>query len=521
MTILEVSDVSKSFGGAVALRGVSLSLEPGEIHGLVGQNGSGKSTLVKVLAGVHAPDTGTLAVRGSLVPLPMHAGTAQRLGLCFVHQDLGLVPEMSVVENLRLVHYARTGSAFVSWGKERRRTIATLRRFGTELDPDLLVRELPLAQRAYLAIVRALSQLEEIERSSDEGGAVLVLDEPTVSLPASGKEMLFEAVHRAADRGHSIIFISHYLEDVLALVHRLTVLRDGRVVEVRRAAEVTVDRLITTITGRGLAGVPPRQAGPVDHPAGPATAADGEIAVSDLRGGGLTGVRLRVRPGEIVGLTGLLGSGYETVPRLVFGAQRADGGSLTLAGRTYPLARMRPDRALRAGIAYVPADRTREGVILGWETWENLSLLALGRGRKAFFIRRRRLLTDSQELMRRYSINPDDPRLPGRALSGGNQQKMLLAKWLRTSPVLILLNEPTQGVDVGARAHIFRLLRQAASDGAAVVCASGDQAEVAGLCDRALVFGGGAVRYEVRSPDLTKDNLVERSYSAASKGGVI
>lgn len=518
--MLEVADVSKSFGGTAALRGVSLSLEPGEIHGLVGQNGSGKSTLVKVLAGVNQPDTGTLAVRGHLVPLPMHPGTAQRLGLCFVHQDLGLVPEMSVVENLRLEHYARTGSAFVSWGKERRRAIATLRQFGTELDPNLLVRELPMAQRAYLAIARALSQLGETERSSNEGAAVLVLDEPTVSLPASGKELLFEAVRRAANRGNSVIFISHYLEDVLALVHRLTVLRDGRVVGVHRAAEVTADYLITAITGGGLAAVAPHQAGPVDRPAEPTTATDEEIVVSDLQGGVLTGVRLRVRPGEIVGLTGLLGSGYETVPKLVFGAQRADGGSLTLAGRIYPLARMRPDRALRAGIAYVPADRTREGVILGLEAWENLSLLALRRGREALFIGRRRLLADSEDLMRRYTIHPRDPRLPARALSGGNQQKVLLAKWLRTNPVLILLNEPTQGVDIGARAYIFRLLREAADNGAAVVCASGDQAEVAELCDRALVFGGGSVQYEVRRPDLTKDNLVQKSYSAASARGV-
>jgi ribose transport system ATP-binding protein len=519
--MLEIAGVSKAFGGAAALRGVSLTVEKGEIHGLVGQNGSGKSTLVKVLAGVHSPDSGSLTVRGQAVPLPLHPGRAHRLGLCFVHQDLGLVPEMSVIENLRLGHFATRGSAFVSWRRERRRAMETFRRFGTELEPDTLVRELPMAQRAYLAIVRALSELEEAEQSSNEGGAVLVLDEPTVSLPASDKEMLFNTVRRAADRGHSAIFISHYLEDVLALTHRLTVLRDGEVVGVHQADTIKVEDLIASITGRARlhgAALPPTDVLTRNETAG--AAVGDEIVVSDLAGGVLSCVQLRLRPGEIVGLTGLLGSGYETVPRLIFGAERAARGQLTIAGRSYALAKMRPDRAVRVGVAYVPADRTREGAILGLEAWENLSMLALGRGWQTVFIRRRRLIAESQVFMSEFAVNPSDPRLTVRSLSGGNQQKVLLAKWLRTKPMLILLNEPTQGVDVGARAYIFRLLREAADAGACVVCASGDQAEVAALCDRALVFGAGAIQHEVSYQEMSKDNLIEKSYSAASTRGV-
>ncbi len=551
--------ISKSFGGTKALKSVDLTVDVGQVHGLVGENGSGKSTFVKILAGAHTPERGSLEIYGQPVDLPMAPGEPRRRGLSFVHQDLGLIGDMTVLENLRLNVVSGHGSFRWNKRRESRQAVALFDRFGRRIDPDELVRRLSMADRAYLAIVRALESLEEERSMLGRGRGVLVLDEATVSLPADDKHRLFEVIRRIADHGGSVLFISHYLDDVLSVCDQVTVFRDGEVVASLASDATDSEQLIRLITGNEAIGSSIRGSGPVlsvaippdsnpteraivtdssGHPAPLRSFGDGDRAnakieapsgrlqygaspvamVQGLCGEGIAEVHLTVAAGEILGLTGLLGSGYELVPEFVFGARRADKGALVLGSDRYDLTRQTPARSISAGIVYVPANRQGEGIILGLDAWENLSILALADQHRGWWVGRRALMARASSLMSKYDIRPWDPRLRTATFSGGNQQKLVLAKWLSRRPRLVLLSEPTQGVDVGARKYIFDLLRSAADDGTAVICASGDQAEIADLCDRALVFGDGRLKTEITGAGLTKKDLVDHCYTASSSG---
>jgi ribose transport system ATP-binding protein len=515
---LRVVDVWKSFGGSRALSGVDFDLRPGEIHGLVGENGSGKSTLVKILAGGHSPDRGEIEVHGHRLEYPLAAGSSQSLGMSFVHQDLGLIEDMTICENLRLNYLATRRSLGWSLRAERRRAKELFDRFGVRLNPDAKVRTLPMAERAYLAIIRAIDQLRTEERALGRGQAILVLDEATVSLPAEGKQNLFEMVRGIAGRGDSVIFISHYLDDVLAITDRVTVLRDGRVINCVQTSEVAAPALIRMITGNASESVTSRHvvgAGETGIATGvDVTQLNGRVG--DVSGGVVSNVSIEFRRGEILGLTGLLGSGYNIVPELLFGAQRASSGVLHIGGEQFDLTHMTPSRAVKSKIGFVPGNRGVEGLILGLEAWENIATLVLANHRSGFWIRRDRLVRDTAKLMQIYGVNPIGPRSRVGDFSGGNQQKLLLARWLQIMPRLLLLVEPTQGVDVGARNAIFELLREASRQGMAIICASGDQGEIAELCDRVLVFGEGMVKCELDGANLSKSRLVDECYAASS-----
>jgi ribose transport system ATP-binding protein len=502
---LAVRRLSKSFGGALALDNVDLEVMPGEVHGLLGQNGSGKSTLIKILAGYHAPDPGgELEVRGEPVPLPLDPGQFRALGLSFVHQDLGLVPSLSVLENLRAGELAASRSLHIRWRRERRRARALFGRYNIDLDPSAPVSSLPQVDRALLAIVRAIHGVHGDDPAAAHG--ILILDEPTVFLPRDRIDRLFALVRQIAASGASVIFVSHNLDEVRDITDRVTVLRDGRVqgtLETRRTGE---QDLVELIIGSRLDRF---QAQHHDL-----RRVDVDVAMSGLRGAIVDDLALELHRGEIVGVTGLVGSGFEELPYLLFGATPASAGRLRLGEREHDLTRMTPRAAIEAGIALVPADRQGAGSVGSLSVAENAMLLVLGRYRRGPNLATRRMASDAAGLLKDYDVQPRRPGLDYAALSGGNQQKVMLAKWLQTRPGLIVLHEPTQGVDVGARQQIYRVVKAASVAGNAVLCASSDAEQLAAICDRVLVFARGRVVSELVGADVTKERIAERSYNS-------
>jgi len=502
--VVSARGISKRFAGVRALDGAGITVLPGEVHGLLGPNGSGKSTLVKVLAGYHAPDSGgALEVDGQAVALPVQPARAAELGMSFVHQDLGLIPSLSVAENLRLTDLATSRRWFISWPAERRRAQAIVDRFGIAVDPAVRVADLRPVQRAQLAIARAVEGLTA--RSGNGGRGLLVLDEPAAYLPRHERDGLLALVGEVAAAGAGVLFVTHDLHAALAVAHRVTVLRDGRNAGTVEAAGADVDGLVNLIVGGALAALDAAPALPEGRAAATVAGLSGAIADD---------VSFAVREREIVGLTGLAGSGFEEVPYLLYGAGRCRTGRLEF-GRTHDLREMTPVRALRAGIALLPGDRLHDGGVPSLSVGANVTLPVLARYAPWHRLERRRMRRDAGALLTRQAVRPPDPDVLLGALSGGNQQQALLAKWIGAGPRLLLLDEPTRGVDVGARMRIAAALRTLSGEGVAIVCASGDHEELSRLCDRVLVFGAGRVASELAGDDVTEARIAERCQAGA------
>jgi len=502
---IEIGNLSKSFGGVRVLHNVDLTVERGEIHGLVGRNGSGKSTLIKILSGYHHPDPGgTLRVAGRDVSLPVPPGHSHRLGLSFVHQDLGLTPAMTVMENVRIDRFETSFGWRIRWRRERERVRRDLERFGVEASPSSLIRDLSPVDRALVAVVRALTQLEDVD------GGVLVLDEPTAYLPFDGVGRLFDATREAARNGAGVIFVSHRLEEITTLTQRVSVLRDGHLAGTVETAGVTEAQLIEMIAGGRLA----------ESVRGEAVTGDDVILrVDGLAGRAVRGVSFSLRRGEVLGLTGLIGMGHEEVPYLLFGARPARTGSVELHDEPLPLHGLTPGKAMRAGMALVPADRQRASGVAQLSLRENLTLPNIDRLFVLSALNKRRETTQTRALLEHYDVRPAVPARPLGTLSGGNQQKALLAKWFQRLPDVILLHEPTQGVDVGAREDIFREIRHVAETyGTGILFVSSDYDDFTRICDRVLVFRYGSVVSELRGASLTQEHLIEACYSTTPVG---
>ncbi|WCB91769.1 Ribose import ATP-binding protein RbsA [Baekduia alba] len=477
--LLQVERLSKSFPGVKALDDVALHVTAGEIVAVVGQNGSGKSTLVKVLAGIYDADPGA---------------RIEHRELRFIHQDLGLVPGLSTIENLDI------GNPLGSRGllpfprrDERARAQRAIRRFGGDFDVTKPVADLAAAERAVVAIARAMS-----DWSPPDG--VLLLDEPTAALGGEEVDKLFEAVRRVASEGAGVVFISHRLDEVLGLSDRLVALRDGRVVAAVPSSEVDHDGLVRIIAGREVAAVK------IKHHRTDAVALRAEGLVTET----LSGLDFEIRAGEILGITGLLGSGREEVAATVFGATARSAGAVTVGGEPVPAG----DIALsvRRGLAYVPADRLRQGAVMTVSARENLTLPMLGPLRRAFGrLDRAAERREAREWVDRVGLHPPVAERALGLFSGGNQQKFVMAKWLRTGPRTLLLDEPTQGVDVGAKAAIYGLIDEVAESGAGVLVSSSDVKELMTLCDRVLVLRDGRVAAELDRWQLTEARLVSES----------
>ena len=480
---LEISRTSKTFAAYRVLRDVDLSIAHGEIRALVGENGSGKSTLVKILAGYHTPDPGggPIMVVGRTIA-PHRAGEAVEAGLRFVHQDLALVDPLSTVENLGLgLGYGCQPGRPIRWGRRRQQAQRALGELGYTFDVERPVASLRASERTAVAIVRALARQGHPPK-------VLVLDEPTASLPGREVERLFELIQRVRDSGVAILFISHHLNEVMDLADTVTVLRNGAVVDTRAVSEVTEQGLIALLVGHEVERA--RRVPAV----GTATPV---LATTGLSGSGLHRIDLEVAAGEIVGIAGITGSGREALAPLLFGGSPREG-LVTVAGT--PLKGSRPDLSIAAGMALIPADRARNAVIHGFSVAENLSVARLGDFARLRTLRKRRESSEVLSSMRKLDVRPLEPSMPYHLLSGGNAQKVILARWLRLKPRVLLLDEPTHGVDVGAREAIHRQVEDAAADGCAVLVCSTDNEELAGICSRVIVLVRGRVAAELHSP---------------------
>ncbi len=498
--LLSITGLTKRFDATLALDRVDLDVRAGEVHALVGHNGSGKSTLIKILAGFHEPEPGSAV---SLGGVPLSFGSAAgslAAGLRFVHQDLGLVHTLSTVENLALGVGFETGrGGRILWGAERRSAQRRMRELGYDLDPRRPVGELGAAQRTGIAIARAL-------RDADDA-RLLVVDEPTAMLPRHEVATLFDAIRRVRERGMGVIYVSHRLDEVFSIATRATVLRDGRRVGTFPVAELDERRLVELMTGG--ADLEARADARTDG------LQDGVLGVKGLRGAVLGGVSFGAAGGEVLGVAGLTGSGREELLPLLFGARERRGGAVRVDGTALPPGH--PSAAITAGMALVPGDRHASGSVTSLTVRENLVLTDLRRhATRLGTLRRRAERAESRRWITSLDVRPSAPDAPFMSLSGGNQQKVVLAKWLRMRPRVLLLDEPTQGVDVQAKAIIHNLAREVAASGAAVVIASSDDAELCECCDRVLVVRDGRIAGELRGHGISSHELARLQLASAA-----
>jgi len=500
-TALELRHVSKVFPGQTALVDVDLELQRGEVHALLGPNGSGKSTLIKILAGFHSAEPGAGA---SLFGEPFELGEhTPAHPIRFIHQDLALVGQLDAVDNLALGgRYAQQW--WLSDRVERRAAREKLAVFGVAMDVGAAVDSLSRALQTMLALVRAV-----------DGGlgaeGLLVLDEPTASLPAQEVGVLFDLVREYRRKGGTVLYVTHRLAEVFEVADRVTVLRDGKRVTTVPVADLDHDRLVELIVGHQLAPL-----GAADGPA--LDAEEPRLSVRGLVGAGIEPLDLDVRGREIVGISGLVGSGYEDVLRLIFTGRERSAGQIAVDGR--PLSEEGPRASIQAGVAYAPADRKRLSAITTWSARENITLPALRPNRILRWLSDRRESQDAREWMDRLNVVPGDPDRPFAQFSGGNQQKVVIARWLRCGAGIFLLEEPTNGVDVGAKRAIYQALRDVAAAGAAVVLTSQDAEELAGICDRVIVLRQGRIGAVLSGRDRTPERIVAESVRRTSDADV-
>ncbi len=491
---VSIKQLSKTFPGQRALVDLSLEIRRGEVHALVGQNGSGKSTLIKILSGFHKPDPGAVAWLGGEQVELGRLPDEHRSRMAFVHQDLALVPSLTVRENLGLEDGERGRLRPVERRRERTETRRLLSMFGVDVDPDATVAELTPFERSAVAIVRALNAIRD-------DAYLLVLDEPTAALGAVEVQQLFAILRRIKERGVAILYVSHILPEVLEIAERISVLRDGRRVATRDTRQITEEQLVELIVGRSVERASPMAAsGAGERPA---------LAVRSLACTGVEQASFEVRHGEVLGLTGLIGSGYEEIVQCLSGSRRMDDGVIEIGGREF--SSLTPAAAMKAGIASIPADRRELGLIPHFTIAENITLPLTGEAWRHGHIDRKAERRDVHQWLEITGVVPPDPTRLVQELSGGNQQKVLLAKALRLRPEVLVLAEPTQAVDVGASASIRRLITELAEAGRAVIVASSDGEELEQICHRVLITWQGRISCELVGADITEDRILLES----------
>jgi ribose transport system ATP-binding protein len=495
---LSVEGLLKQFGGTRAVDGVSFDLLPGTVHALLGGNGSGKSTTIKILSGVYNADAGSIEVGGERSAAKSWSATkAKEAGLRFVHQESSTFAELTVAENLAIGHGFEKGAAgSIRWRAQRRRARALLDRFGLDIDPQLDLASCGVATQSMIAIARALQDVELPENGERAG--ILVLDEPTAALPPKEVSLLLGELRRFASEGLTIVYVTHRLDEVVEIADRATVLRDGRVAGTLEAAEIDHGSLVSMITGGEL--------GPAAADHGSRRRGKPRLRCERLVGGPVRGVDLEVCAGEVVALAGLLGSGRSTLMRLIAGDLQREAGEIRIDGD--PVHFHGPRDAVRAKVAYSPEDRRSSAAFLDLSVRENIGMAAVGRYFRKGYLDHRAEAADARRLLQTYQVRAASTEMPLGALSGGNQQKSLLVRWLRMQPGVLLLDEPTQGVDVGARAEIWELVRKAADEGAAALVVLSDFEELVSVCDRAVVLSRGRAVAEVDC-DCLSDSALE------------
>ncbi|GAA2617229.1 sugar ABC transporter ATP-binding protein [Streptomyces axinellae] len=485
--VLALEGVNKSFGSVRALRGVGLELYAGEAHALAGENGAGKSTLIKILAGVHAPDTGTVLLDGAPAAFDGPAD-ARDAGIAVIYQEPTLFGDLSIAENIFMGRQPRRALGRIDHAAVRRATAALMDRLGVDLDPDRAARGLSIADQQIVEIAKALSF----------EARVLIMDEPTAALTGTETARLFSVVEALRAEGAAVLFISHRLGEIFELCQRVTTLRDGRLVASEPLDSLTEDDLVRRMVGRDLGELYPKQ-----------EARTGEIALSVhrlTREGVFRDVSFEVRRGEIVALAGLVGAGRSEVAQAVFGVERPDAGEVHVGGTA--LRPGSPTAAMRAGLALVPEDRRQRGLVMEASIERNIGLTGLGDLGSAGLVRRARERARASDWALKLRLKYDRLSDSAGVLSGGNQQKVVLAKWLATDPAVLIVDEPTRGIDVGTKAEVHRLLSSLAADGLAVLMISSDLPEVLGMADRVLVMHEGRLVTEIPRESADEETVM-------------
>ncbi|VXB65684.1 ribose ABC transporter (ATP-binding protein) [Arthrobacter sp. 9V] len=488
--LLKMDKIGKHFAGVIALDGVSLEIGTGECHALVGENGAGKSTLMKVLSGAYTADAGTVSIDGARV----ETGNPRRmadLGIAVIYQELTLAPHLSVAENVFLGRMPRTKLGIVDWASARRQTREALNRLGVTIGVDVLAADLSIAQQQMVEIAKALTQ----------NARLLVLDEPSAVLGDTEIAMLFDIMRSLKSEGISFIYISHRMKEIFEIADNVTVLRDGRTIATQPVADITADGLVSQMVGRELSNVyPPRDRDPKGV----------VLKVQNLNGGPLVkDVSFELRAGEIVGIAGLAGAGRTEILRLISGADRRASGTVELFGKPVDFAN--PRQAVDAGIGLLPEDRKGQGLFLSHSVAFNISAADLSKYSTAGVLNLGSEKQKANELIKSLRIRTPDAAFTVRNLSGGNQQKCVLGRWLAAGCSVLLADEPTRGVDVGAKQDMYRLLNEFAQEGLAVLFVSSELPEVLGLADRILVIRDGEVSAELDGKTATEESIMRHA----------
>ena len=496
---LEMRGIEKSFPGVKALRGVDLTVRAGEIHALMGENGAGKSTLMKILAGAYTADKGEVHIEGKKAILGNPAA-ARASGVTLIYQEISLAPNLTVAENIFLGEEISRPGGLVDRSAMKRSAQESLDRLGASFDPGITAGRLTIAEQQQVEIARALHRKSR----------VLIMDEPTAALSDRETERLFNLIRQLREEGLAIVYISHRMAEVYALADRVSVLRDGGYVGTLERSELSAERLIQMMVGRPLGDFYKHER----HEAG-----DTVLEVKNFRDtrGKVHDVSISLRAGEIVGLAGLVGAGRTELARLIFGADPLAGGQLFLKGKQ---ARIRsPLEAIHAGIGYVPEDRKQQGLFLEMSASENITMNVLDRESATGVLRPRRLLDLTRDAIKNFAIRVAGPWARAIGLSGGNQQKLLVARWVEINPKVLLLDEPTRGVDIGAKSEIYRLVGELAAKGVAVLFISSELPEVIGISSRVLVMREGHLMGELRGGEgeqaITQENIMELATGSA------
>jgi rhamnose transport system ATP-binding protein len=486
--LLRASNIDKSYAGVHALRNTSLELRAGEVHALIGENGAGKSTLIKIITGAIEPDRGELQLEGKIIA-QNSPRVAKQLGIAAIYQQPALFPELSVAENIAIGLEERSIFGRVDWRARKELAARLLARIGAEIDPNAEAGDLTMPEQ----------QLVEIARALGAAAKVLIMDEPTASLSESDTQNLFTVIRQLRSEGVGIIYISHRLEELPLIADRVTVLRDGQTIETREVSAVNRQQLIQLMVGRELSAVFPKQTVTISEPVL-------ELRQLGCAESGIHDINLSVRAGEIVGMAGLVGGGRTELARTIFGLTPADRGQILLRGK--PLKIASAAQAIRSGLAYVPEDRRRHGVILDMAISANVTLASLDQISRFGALDFRREKEIARDYTRRLGIKTPTIFAPVTTLSGGNQQKVALSRWLVTKPSLLILDEPTQGIDVGAKSEVHALMTELASQGVAILMISSELPEILGMSDRIAVMRGGTIVATLDRAETTQEKIL-------------
>ncbi|MEG4417127.1 sugar ABC transporter ATP-binding protein [Microcoleus sp. LAD1_D5] len=497
--VLEMQGIKKTFNGFIALHDVNITVYPGEVHALMGENGAGKSTLMKILAGAYIADAGEIRIDGKAVKMTDPA-QARNLGIAIIYQELNLAPNLTVAENIFMGSELKKGGTFLDQDEMRRRAAEVLKNLDANFEAGDLVSTLSIAEQQQVEIARALK----------DNSRILVMDEPTAALSDRETDKLFEVVRRLRNEGIAIIYISHRMAEIYALADRVSVIRDGGYIGSLEKHEISAERLVEMMVGRSLQDLYENK-----HQI---TRGAVVLDVTNLSDGHkkVKSASFQLHAGEILGLAGLVGAGRTELARLIFGADRKTSGEIKLENR--PLNVSTPNEAMAAGIAYVPEDRKALGLFLEASSGENITMNVLDREAKAGIINSNFLLKIVNDAINNLQIRLASPSIRAMDLSGGNQQKLLLARWLAINPKVLLLDEPTRGVDIGAKSEIYRIISDLAAKGVAILMISSELPEIVGMSDRVLVMRAGSLVGEVggsTGEKITQENIM--AYATGAK----